>query len=716
MRFTRHFLVVFGLVAGLSVAGCGEEDTTEVTDPEETALVPEGKADNFFSLSAQEYWVDGVAFVELESSYATKSESARLDRVKQLIYYKQVAINWFLLRFVMGNDEHENKFQSLTKNGSYEDLEITQDATNKLMYSFRFRQEVGGQMDLLEELPTTTGQDGKKHFQLPVGKVSNTDLARLDINAEWYRSTPWSEFDATKVDASKIEYLDCTLTAEPRSSDAWIDYRRLFDDGELSISVHFGWDYHSEYHLKHSKDVYTWLTGQQGFLSPSSSYDTYTRTSGPLTKTIQADGKPVAVKIWLYWGQPGSDADPDTASGGKTLENDMREAFRSRDVVMFSGHSGPFYGFALANWRKTDEGDLDDSEIAGLEMPKDKYQVVLAEGCDTYAMGQAFWENPNKPNRTNLDVVTTTNFSNASTAGVVRNFILSLTEQSSGIHKPWKYSDLLAKLDGNSSWFHSMYGVHGIDDNPQLHPYGKLENLCTPCTSDAQCGGPGNKCTRLSGSEKVCTVECLTTEACPQGYECKKVATGSAITSSQCVPLNASCEQSEPPAEPGKVIINEVLADPASGSAGDANGDGTRSATADEFIEFVSASATPIDLSGWAVADDFGTRFVFPAGTQLIPGRAVVVFGGGNAAKVRDFKGLYGTLAFLSGGLGLSNTGDTVKLVRPDGSLSDSVTYGADANKDRSLVRQADGDPTSPFVQHPATAFSAGTKSDGTKF
>lgn len=705
-------LVLVGFMAWLPA--CSDETASENAD--ETTLVPDDKADNFFSLSAQEYWIDGIASVQLEATYEGKSEEARLDRVKELVYYKQVAINWFLLRFVMGNDEHENKFESLTKNGSYEDLELTQDATNPLKYTFRFRQEIGGQLDLLDELTTTTGEDGKPHFQLPVGIVSNSEMARLEINAEWYRRSPWSEFDPAKVDASKVEYLDCTVTAEPRSSDAWMDYKRLFEDGELTISVHFGWDYHSEYHLKHSKDIYTWLVSQQGFKSPVASYDDYTRTSGPLTKTIKADGKEVKVSLWLYWGKPGTDCDPDTAAGGRVLENDMREAFKTRDVVMYSGHSGPFYGFALANWNKTDEGDLDDSEIAAMEMPAGKYQVVLAEGCDTYAMGQAFMENPAKPGRTNVDVITTTNFSNASTAGVVRNFILSLVDQSSGTHTPWKYSELLGKLDGNSSWFHSMYGVHGIDDNPQLHPYAVVENLCTSCSSDADCGGLGNKCTRLSADEKVCTVECLTTEACPTGYECKKVASGYTITGSQCVPVNATCEQSEPVTEPGKVIINEVLADPAAGSAGDANGDGTRSGTADEFVELVSASSTPVDLSGWALADDFGTRFVFPEGTQLIPGRAVVVFGGGNASKMTDFAGLFGTLAFVSTGLGLSNSGDTVKLVRPDGTLSDTMTYGAEGNKDRSLVRETDGDAKAAFVQHPGTNFSAGVKSDGTKF
>ena len=35
---------------------------------------------------------------------------------------------------------------------------------------------------------------------------------------------------------------------------------------------------------------------------PVDGYDAYTRTSGPLTKTIEANGRDVDLKVWLYWG------------------------------------------------------------------------------------------------------------------------------------------------------------------------------------------------------------------------------------------------------------------------------------------------------------------------------------------------------------------------------------------------------------------------------
>ena len=591
---TIHGLTV--LLAVALLAGCGGEESKA---EEELFVVPPGKADNFYSLSAQEYMVEGIAYVELEESYDDADDVTRTDRLNHLIHCRQIAVNWFLLTYLMGpEDKHDNKFESLTKNGSYEDLEITQDPENSRRYTFKLRQEVGGQLDLLNELPATLGEDGKHHFNLPVGKVANADMEKLDLGEEWYRKAPWKSFNPATADESILEHIELTIWPEPRSSDGWIDYNRLFENGKLTVSIHFGWDYHKEYHLVHSEDVYNWLTGQ-GFDSPVDSYADYNRTSGPLTKTITANGNDVDVSIWMYWGKAGTDVDPDTDAGGKILEDDMIAALGTRDVIMFSGHSGPFYGFALANWRKTKAGDLDDSEIPGIDMPADKYQVVLAEGCDTYAMGQAFRDNPNKLGLNNLDVLTTTNFSNASTAGVVRNMVESLIDDDyDGNHKPWKYSELLRRLDSNSFWFHSMYGVHGIDDNPRLHPYARVDNFCKECSSNDDCGSEGNRCVRLSEEEKVCSAECLGTDACPDGYECRDVGEGSYLKYRLCVPQGLTCLV-EPELPSKQIMINEILADPAPDLTGDANGDGERHATEDEFIELVSLSAQPVDLTGW---------------------------------------------------------------------------------------------------------------------
>ena len=58
---------------------------------------------------------------------------------------------------------------------------------------------------------------------------------------------------------------------------------------------------------------------------------------------------------------------------------------------------------------------------------------------------------------------------------------------------------------------------------------------------------------------------------------------------------------------PSAWVINEFLADPASGSAGDANGDGTRSFSEDEFVEIVNDTGSDVDISGLTLSVGVGT-------------------------------------------------------------------------------------------------------------
>jgi hypothetical protein len=275
------------------------------------------------------------------------------------------------------------------------------------------------------------------------------------------------------------------------------------------------------------------------------------------------------------------------------------------------------------------------------------------------------------------------------------------------------YAEILRDLDTNSYWFNTMYGVHGIDDNPKLHPYADLSALCRACSSTSDCGGPGNQCSRLNDSEKVCTAFCTDDTGCPEGFACLAAAQGSYVTSKQCVPNTRSCVQG-PDIQGPSVIINEVLADPPMDLAGDANGDGVRDFTDDEFVELVNVSAEAVDLTGFTISDGVRVRFTFPAGSSLAPGAVAVIFGGGDVGSFTV--STTGQLFACDAGLGLTNTGDSVILADANGNVVDQMTYGAEGGADRSLVRAVDGDPAATFIVHPDIAFSPGTKSNGESF
>ncbi len=150
---------------------------------------------------------------------------------------------------------------------------------------------------------------------------------------------------------------------------------------------------------------------------------------------------------------------------------------------------------------------------------------------------------------------------------------------------------------------------------------------------------------------------------------------------------DARIEESEAIETPGRaaatVLIVEILADPASGDAGDANGDGVRDTYADEFIELLNIMADDVDISGWSLGDDDtddAGRFHFPSGTVLAAGSRLVLFGGGSPAA---------PWAFVDDGRignGLTNSGDVITLRDAAGDTVDSVD-GSGWPADRASVR-----------------------------
>jgi predicted extracellular nuclease len=163
-------------------------------------------------------------------------------------------------------------------------------------------------------------------------------------------------------------------------------------------------------------------------------------------------------------------------------------------------------------------------------------------------------------------------------------------------------------------------------------------------------------------------------------------------------------------------VINEINADPASGDAGDANGDGIRDSSDDEFVELVNTSNADIDVSGWTLSDGFGLRHTFPPGSVVESGCSVVVFGGNTPT------GVFGASLVQvasSGSVGLNNGGDTVTL--SDGTISLSVSYGGEGGNNQSLTLDPDVTGTS-YVQHSTASgsggalFSPGTQADGSQF
>lgn len=716
----KHTLMaVWGLV--FLAPGCGDNVGDEGLGADAPTIVADGKLDNFFSTVAQEYLVEGRTTVTLDPEHVGLSDTKKLEQVRRLIGFKQVVVSWFLNAWLKPKDATDPNagyggFNALSKNGSFEDLDIK--AIDDATYEYTTRQQLSGPEDLLNRLPAETLADGSLQFDLLMGVISNADQQRLGAGDEWFRKAPWENFDPAKTIPETLETIRLSITRQPRSLDGWLDTPTLFADGRVDIGVHFGWDYHDASHVRESRILFGWLV-DQGYDAPVASYDALERDSGPFTRTIIADGREVVVEVSVFWGKPGADTDPDTDAGGKQLKEDMIASLENREVVVYSGHSGPFWGFSLGNWKKTETGELEDNEIRELNLPT-SYQLVLAEGCETYSMGAAFYENPAKLGRDNVDIITTSTYSTANDADPVKDFLTAVVgtrgKGSRGTrhhHVPELYSNLLQALEFNA-WEPAMYGVHGIDDAPHLHPYADPEAFCEACTRDSQCGAEGNFCVNLGTDGGVCTAACTGDDGCGEGFMCAAMAEGLSLTGRACVPRNFTCYGDAPASQ--LVVINEVMADPPNGDAGDLNEDGIIDAKEDEFIELFNASERYLKLDGWTLEDGTKVRFTFPASTELAPGAVAVVFGGGMVDEVAERTESMVFVADDSAGLALSNAGDTVVLRNAQGSVVDRVFFGAEAGKDKSLVRRTDGDPQAELIAHPSDAASPGTTTDGYVF
>ncbi len=170
-------------------------------------------------------------------------------------------------------------------------------------------------------------------------------------------------------------------------------------------------------------------------------------------------------------------------------------------------------------------------------------------------------------------------------------------------------------------------------------------------------------------------------------------------------------------------IINEVLYDPADGTAGDANGDGVRDPNADEFIEFFNSTGQDLDISGYRIFDASALtnnepRHIFPSGTIVPSNKAIVVFGGGTPT------GTFGgsIVQTASGGqLNMNNAGDFVTVRNAQGTtiLTFDVN-GLSGNPNESYTRNRD--IYQDFARHSTIQaaqgriHSPGTKINGTSF
>ena len=132
----------------------------------------------------------------------------------------------------------------------------------------------------------------------------------------------------------------------------------------------------------------------------------------------------------------------------------------------------------------------------------------------------------------------------------------------------------------------------------------------------------------------------------------------------------------------GGLAINEVGADPTGTPGFDTDNDGSVSLFADEFVEIINVSASPIDLSGVQLWDGEGLIHTL-SGTLPAGGTLLIL---DTSADLVSATAAYpdATVVIASGTMGLNNTGESLGLVDTSSVDNDFVVfnYGDGATSD----------------------------------
>ncbi|MDF1561528.1 MAG: hypothetical protein P1V51_00715 [Deltaproteobacteria bacterium] len=500
-------VLALALLAPLALSvGCPGEN------PEGPHALPplgDGKTDNYVSDTAREYVLSGEAHATLPADYATQTPEEQTATLERLVAARLGTVGRAVKSHIQQVERDANAelpeganefFTYFKRNNASAEAATVVDATRAV---FPFEMEFIGHNLLMSK----------------VAPESNDPRTFVVEVKDWGEATG--------------EQVTVTI-AGSESRDAFPKYDELFADGIFDIAIHFGGDYNTErYDLETAKWTVEYLL-EGGWTHPSAtSLESLTLESEPFTRTLKVEGKEVAVNVYVYT------AEMDGGGDQGVLSQAMAASFAARDIVVYSGHAGEGAGFLLDYHPRY---ELRASAFADLPLAS-KYQIFIFDGCNSYrSYVDDMMKNPAKT-FDNVDMVTTVNTTPFSAGYQLIHELLfwfTITEED-GTHYPLSWLTLLRGV--NKDFWDVHYGVHGIDQDPQLNPNGGQTMMCSGCETDADCGAGGNYCLAYSEGA-ACGVACTTDAACGQGYRCARLWDDPELfyLPKQCIRRDQVCE------------------------------------------------------------------------------------------------------------------------------------------------------------------------------
>ncbi|MEZ4257024.1 MAG: hypothetical protein R3A78_15150 [Polyangiales bacterium] len=522
--------------AALALVGaCAPAGSSDFGDAPE--IVPNGKADNYYSSIASEFEVSGSMRVDMTADeYAdpTVREAKAVERITALGLY----LTGYVTDKFEGIDENDDGeitedeiffhnvgyggFYAMVRNYSYDDVAVEPSEDGEAGYEVHFTLDMAGPKNLLSMIPPSADANPKPgslafELQMPEGKAVDPDsVPRGDFRRFDPRDYP-----------GPLETHVLSARVLPEPSNAYPAYADFVSDGVFDITLFYGYDYNTaRSDLREAREAFDGLK-DLGFKAPVTTFDALDADSGPFIKAIKAGGKSVRVEVRIF-------TEPMYTSNRKAQHDTALSEIAARDVFFYNGHAGPYFGFYTDEARAA---QVNYWEFADYPFPT-KQQLVIAQGCQTYSQyADMLYANPAK-SEDNLDVITTVNYSyGIGTFEILESLVKT---DRKGVHTPDDFYTIVSNLNGE--WWNRQkqvfYGVMGIDGNAQLHPYANVDAIGRSCKSNTDCGdAAGNVCASFSGA-KTCAAKAIAPSACPSGTTHGFLGESGTLTTGVCYGVN----------------------------------------------------------------------------------------------------------------------------------------------------------------------------------
>lgn len=498
------------LVALLTASACSvQEDASPGGGPREV-VNDDGSADNYVSTNAREFLLSGHAHVTLGEGFTELEPAAQTETLDSLVERRLGTVARSIRTHI------DNVVRESNGGATGEDV--------SWFTYFRRNSAEHQQAEILE--------DGRARFSFEMELVGSVYLmSQLSPGDRAHRT-----FDVQISDSSGADQETVVVEIGGSDSrDAFPRYAELFADGIYDIGVHFGGDYNEG---RHDLDTARWMVEymlEGDWANESvSTFEELTIDSPPFTRTVTVEHREIEIRVYIYH------SDMVEAAQEERLADVMRTSLAERDVVIYSGHAGEGSGFVLDYQPRF---EIRPSDFPQLPLA-DKYQIYIFDGCRTYRTYVDDLMRNERKTFDNLDIVTTVNTTPFAVGyQVIHEFLYWITlADNEGNHFPLSWKTILRGL--NTRAFRSVhYGVHGIDNNPQLNPHGSDGVMCRPCQTDADCGAGGNLCLNLGGGA-VCGVACTTDTACGTQNRCARLLDDPDYfyLPRQCIPRDYTCD------------------------------------------------------------------------------------------------------------------------------------------------------------------------------